>query len=111
MNRREAIAAILGAPALPARSVIPHGDYCYNRVFTSGPVREPTEWERKFFQIFGNEQIGSVSFVDSVCPYWKAGENESAYCAYLGLHSEAYAEVWEGGNLIWDQVKECGVNK
>lgn len=38
------------------------------------------------------------------CPYWQATK-KGAYCQYLDLESEKGAD-----SLIWDQVKECGVN-
>ncbi len=39
------------------------------------------------------------------CPYWHKKEN-GAYCEFLNSYSEEY----DSSNLIWDQVKECGVN-
>jgi hypothetical protein len=44
------------------------------------------------------------------CPYWSADANqpeqEYGHCAYLGWGD------WEqeGLTLLWDQVKECGIN-
>ena len=64
-------------------SVIPPGPYCYGR----------------------NDQGDRV-----LCPYWSsvptAPEQEDGYCALLGRGD------WEvkGLSLLWDQVKECGIN-
>lgn len=47
-----------------------------------------------------------------VCPHWeqletRAGITSKARCNFLNVISE-YPEY---DNLIWDQVKECGVNE
>ena len=39
------------------------------------------------------------------CPYWQITE-KGAYCKHLKLDSENGSV----DNLIWDQVKECGIN-
>lgn len=44
------------------------------------------------------------------CPYWSRNpdkhQQESGYCAYA-----EYGDWQHGGfGLLWDQVKECGVN-
>ena len=43
------------------------------------------------------------------CPWWSLNEDkpyqENGYCAYLE------AGDWEHGGLLWDQVKECGINE
>ena len=47
-----------------------------------------------------------------LCPYWKKLKekdkygNAIYYCKYLKQKSEEYDPI----NLIWDMVKECGVN-
>ncbi len=47
---------------------------------------------------------------DGRCPYWAISENheeqENGYCAFLKEGD------WqdEGCSLLWDQVKECGIN-
>jgi len=47
---------------------------------------------------------------DKLCPFWSKDynqpEQENGYCSYLGRGD------WEneGFGLLWDQVKECGVN-
>lgn len=40
-----------------------------------------------------------------LCPHWKKTE-AGATCQLLQLNSVEY----EPHNLIWDQVKECGIN-
>jgi hypothetical protein len=46
-----------------------------------------------------------------VCPYWRQFDEyplqESGYCTYLKLGD--YME--DGTLLLWDQVKECGINE
>lgn len=44
------------------------------------------------------------------CPHWSKDtskpEQENGYCSYLGMGD------WDlGGGLLWDQVKECGINE
>lgn len=39
------------------------------------------------------------------CPHWKATP-DGARCEHLNLHSVRY----QMDNLVWDQVKECGVH-
>jgi len=81
--------------------IIPKGDYCYSR----------------------DENGNQVN-----CPYWSSRPDkpnqENGYCAYLeegdwevNADSEEYdpktGEVRElrwPCNLLWDQVKECGIN-
>lgn len=80
-------------------SVIPKGDYCYSE--------------------------------KSVCPYWSVREDrveqENGYCSFLGkgdveINQTAVLEDMDTGEkisgkdipfpvgLLWDQVKECGIN-
>ena len=48
--------------------------------------------------------------VNGICPYWDSdlskGEQNYGYCHYLKSGD------WEdeGFSLLWDQVKECGIN-
>lgn len=68
-------------------SLIPHGMYCY----TPLDVRDAT----------GHMAI-------KPCPFWSRradkDEQESGHCAFMDVGD------WETGGLLWDQVKECGVN-
>ena len=68
-------------------ALIPKGLYCYHRLVHYGEGR---------------------TLVD-MCPYWcrrwSDDEQESAYCQYLGRGDDV-----EGVSLLWDCVKECGVN-
>ena len=47
---------------------------------------------------------------DGICPWWSRiahkPEQDNGYCEYLG---EGDCEQ-EGLSLLWDQVKECGMN-
>lgn len=67
---------------------IPKGMYCYT-------IKEITD-----------DRITKTN----VCPYWKITSNKpdqmNGYCEYLQKGD------WEenGTNLLWDMVKECGVN-
>ena len=63
------------------KSLIPEGHYCY------------TGWGEEF----------------KICPYWAKDptkpEQQSGYCHFLDRGD------WEDGlSLLWDQVKECGIN-
>jgi hypothetical protein len=68
-------------------SVVPQGLYCYSRttIIEGGVKTEP-------------------------CPYWgsnpEKGDQNHGYCAHLK------AGDWEedGPFLLWDMVKECGIN-
>lgn len=68
---------------------IPHGNYCY----------VPIGWQGCKYKI-------------SPCPYWSKDpskpEQQNGYCSYLG-----YGDWHEdkGFGLLWDQVKECGINE
>lgn len=73
-------------------SVIPLGSYCYSRI---GMIEEPGRPPRMKIK---------------PCPYWGHDPDKPAqqegYCALLGQGD------WEpdGPFLLWDQVKECGLN-
>jgi len=51
-----------------------------------------------------------IEGVYTPCPHWSMREDkphqENGYCSFLGEGD------WEddGPSLLWDQVKECGVN-
>lgn len=69
-------------------NLIPKGNYCYK------PSDTPIDLS------------GDVPRLRIIpCPFWKATE-DGAYCSHLDLHSEKYDM-----NLIWDQVKMCGINR
>ncbi len=92
-------------PIIKAETLIPKGCYCYT------PVQAPCEENNWVYKI-------------KCCPFWEhydaekhgplpedwivQGDSESpgAYCRYLKLGD------WmeEGTFLLWDQVKECGIN-
>ena len=71
-------------------SVIPKGMYCYTRLDTDSNI--------------------SAGFKVKLCPYWEKKahlpEQSCGYCNYLEL-----GDADENGTfLLWDMVKECGVN-
>lgn len=73
-------------------SLIPKGSYCYT----------PIDIE------YGNEFGMRVHI--RLCPYWSKredkSEQQSGFCKYMGLGD------WmpNGTFILWDQVKECGIN-
>lgn len=68
---------------------IPLGDYCYTPI-----------------EIVDN----SMTMRISSCPFWRKVDDQpeqlNGYCTYLKLGD------WmeDGTLLLWDQVKECGIN-
>lgn len=70
-------------------SVIPDGPYCYRLIGENNSSKTPRS---------------------SICPYWSYREDkprqENGFCAYL----ESGDWEREGVSLLWDQVKECGIN-
>jgi hypothetical protein len=72
-------------------SIIPKGCYCYTPQAGADPL-----------------QNGRMPIVS--CPFWAsnpdAEEQMNGYCALIG------AGDWEEGGtmLLWDMVKECGLN-
>lgn len=72
--------------------VIPHGPYCYTILNAPHrPIKAPWVIQTK------------------LCPYWSLNkekpEQMNGYCSYLEKGD------WEDGvDLLWDQVKNCGVN-
>lgn len=71
------------------KSKIPQGLYCYRIVGV-------------------NEATGGIK--THPCPYWESRldkpKQENGYCSFL---EEGDWES-EGLSLLWDQVKECGIN-
>lgn len=65
------------------KSLIPHGIYCY--------------------------EYRDEEFI--LCPFWSKNhlmpEQENGYCSFLSM-ADWYGE---GQGLLWDQVKECGINE
>lgn len=72
---------------------IPKGSYCYT-------IKE----------IVTDPKYGFI-LKTNVCPHWRKFNDEypdqlSGYCTYLKL-----GDFMENGTmLLWDQVKECGIN-
>ena len=73
----------------PNENLIPNGPYCS----TIDPNSKPND-------------KGFPKFIR--CPYWRINKEKGngAYCAYL--EQGDYED--NGTLLLWDQVKECGVN-
>jgi hypothetical protein len=77
-------------------SVIPTGDYCYTVLgFEEAKDGQPPRMKT------------------ALCPYWAANPEAPAtlygYCAKLKCGD--YSEGEEATNLLFDQVKECGINQ
>ena len=72
------------------RRLIPYGDYCYDIVRIDA-------------------ETGRITVRN--CPFWSLRDDkpsqENGYCSYL---QEGDWEQ-EGLSLLWDQIKECGINK
>ncbi len=87
-------------PIKRAEEMIPHGIYCYT------PLQEPSAETNFAYRI-------------KSCPFWERYEeakhgklpedysegeqHKGAFCKYLKLGD------WNGADLLWDQVKECGI--
>jgi len=72
-------------------AVIPHGCYCY--------------WHTG-----RRESSGGMRLTSQVCPFWAnipdAPPQMNGYCHYLKT-----GDMMDRGTmLIWDMVKECGIN-
>lgn len=80
-----------------AKKVVPQGPYCYEN---TGKMVERT---------MDNGQVVKVP-ESRVCPYWKwrndKPQQRNGYCRLLK------AGDWQkdGTFLLWDSVKECGIN-
>lgn len=74
-------------------SLIPQGPYCY---------KITSKWKLK--------SNGLPYYETEKCPYWSMREDkprqQNGYCSFLD------AGDWQedGTMLLWDQVKECGIN-
>lgn len=60
---------------------IPKGHYCY----------EPIGWDGTTYRV-------------KCCPHWLRTDEESAKCMKFDIDDS------RDGTLLWDQVKECGLN-
>jgi len=75
-----------------AEDIIPHGFYCYTH---SGP---PSLGDK------------GATIPIQCCPYWKQlpghPSQMNGWCEYMKT-----GDMVDGGtDLLWDQVKECGIN-
>lgn len=80
---------------MPTEEDIPLGHYCYKHD-PSRPINVTAHGPMM--------RIGIIS-----CPYFETKEvngQPGAKCNLLNIESEKYSL----DNLIWDQVKECGIN-
>lgn len=86
-------------------SVIPNGAYCYRH--TDRKVECAEMFIDGQWQPVKPYKIPEIQ----MCPYWSSRadkpDQNNGFCAYLGFGD------WEeeGMTLLWDQVKECGVNE
>ena len=80
-----------------AREVVPHGMYCYTQ---AGPFRE----------IPGPSGTTLLAMPTTMCPHWKLNGNkrdqQNGYCRLMKVGDW----MGRGASLLWDQVKECGIN-
>jgi len=73
-------------------SVIPKGLYCYETL--------------KY-----DEKSGKILVIGR-CPYWSYKEDkDSQECGYCSFLERGDWEVTDGVSLLWDLVKECGINE
>jgi hypothetical protein len=87
-------------PIKKAEELIPEGMYCYTPL--QAPCEE-TNWVYKvkpcpFWEYYSEEKHGKLPE-----GYPSEKEYDGAFCQYLK------AGDWNGTDLLWDQVKECGV--
>jgi hypothetical protein len=77
-------------------SIIPTGSYCYQIISI-----EPND----------QNEGGLPTIKTKTCPYWgsdvKKSGQDNGYCAHLKTGD------WDGDgfSLLWDFVKECGINE
>lgn len=81
-----------------AREVVPHGAYCYA---ATGPMASRA----------GPDGTHSVSMPVATCPHWSTNgrkrDRQDGYCRLMRVGDW----MGRGASLLWDQVKECGVNR
>jgi hypothetical protein len=83
-----------------AEAIVPHGDYCYRMIG------------------MGAGADGVPSLRTERCPYWKGRkdrpEQRFGYCRLLKVGDYTQGRTPDGKpratSLLWDQVKECGIN-
>lgn len=83
-----------------AEAIIPHGDYCYRVTAVAAGAD------------------GVPSLKTDRCPYWKGRkdrpEQRFGYCRLLKVGDYTQGRTPDGKpratSLLWDQVKECGIN-
>ena len=83
------------------KRAIPKGPYCYSLIGSE-------------------ENKDGISFPKTqTCPFWdtneEKGDQECGYCHLIGkgdwdLNEETTSEIDIPFGLLWDQVKECGLN-
>lgn len=82
-----------------ARAVVPQGLYCYT---PKGPMQPVTLAD-------GTEALRMPT---RSCPYWKRRGDKPAqrngYCRLMKCGD--FTAGGRGTMLLWDQVKECGIN-
>lgn len=86
----------------PLEPLIPEGDYCYSY---TGRIKI----NNKVIGFDGELRPASYYFSPETktCPFWKSVGGGNAFCAHTNKTSE-YGEI---DNMVWDQIKECDVNR
>lgn len=95
-------------------SIIPEGPYCYT---TRETPCEENGWVHKvnscpYYKLIKDEGVDIIhcEFIDiKDIPGWVKDEQFNILVEKYGS-SDAVFELY-GGGLLWDQVKECGVNE
>lgn len=86
-------------------ALIPAGEYCYRLTGETVMLDRVRGADGRLLKV-----APYASPKREVCPYWGLRKDkhpqESGHCRFLGQGD------WEreGLSLLWDQVKECGVN-
>jgi hypothetical protein len=85
---------------------IPNGHYCYFIESIEYGPKDPAV--TKLNEIFGAEDKGVPIMKTRPCPHWgvdkSRGEHGNGFCRLLGIND------WTANTLLWDQIKECGIN-
>lgn len=86
--------------------LIPMGDYCYS--YTGKMLIND--------KVIGHdgEIVRSMNYYaipeTKKCPFWNKLPDDGAYCSFLEHTSGVDGNEDSGFDLLWDQIKECGVN-
>lgn len=91
-------------------SLIPEGPYCYTHTGETRMVSKAIGHDGEMIEL--DEPIKMPS--TKKCSYWRFNpekeEMDNGYCAFLGAGDGDSAGGEGIIDLLWDQVKACGVN-